>query len=102
MNLRKILETTPVLRSFYWRLYGHRRARTEQQRWAAMTPQAVFAEIYQTNRWNDSESRSGAGSSLRETETLRAELPALLARHRIESIADIPCGDFNWMSAVDL
>lgn len=62
----------------------------------------VFTDIYRHNRWQGSESRSGEGSSLGQTATLVAELPGLLQRHRIRSILDVPCGDFHWMSRVDL
>ena len=61
-----------------------------------------FARIYQTNLWSDAESRSGAGSSLDSTAGLRAELPPLLRRLNARRLLDVPCGDFNWMSQVDL
>ncbi|MDP9279920.1 MAG: class I SAM-dependent methyltransferase, partial [Gemmatimonadota bacterium] len=61
-----------------------------------------FARIYKTNLWFDAESRSGTGSSLDETAQLRAFLPPLLRRLNTGSLLDLPCGDFNWMSHVDL
>ena len=61
-----------------------------------------FARIYQTNLWFDAESRSGAGSSLDSTAQLRAALPPLLRRLNTRRLLDVPCGDFNWMSHVDL
>ena len=61
-----------------------------------------FARIYQTNLWFDAESRSGTGSSLDETAQLRASLPPLLRRLNARRLLDVPCGDFNWMSHVDL
>lgn len=62
----------------------------------------VFTDIYRHNRWQGSESRSGEGSSLAQTATLVARLPDLLRRHGVRSMLDIPCGDFHWMSRVDL
>ena len=61
-----------------------------------------FARIYQTNLWFDAESRSGAGSSLDSTAQLRAALPPALRRVNARRLLDVPCGDFNWMSYVDL
>jgi len=48
------------------------------------------------------ETACGFGSTLRATETLRAELPKLLARLGTEVLLDAPCGDLNWMSTVDV
>jgi SAM-dependent methyltransferase len=61
-----------------------------------------FVRIYQTNLWSDAESRSGVGSSLDATAQLRASLPPLLRRLNARRLLDVPCGDFNWMSHVDL
>ena len=61
-----------------------------------------FARIYETNLWSDAESRSGAGSNLEATASLRAALPPLLRRLDVRRLLDVPCGDFNWMSHVDL
>jgi hypothetical protein len=61
-----------------------------------------FAQIYKTNLWSDSESRSGPGSSLDATATLRTALPPLLRGLNTRHLLDVPCGEFNWMSQVDL
>lgn len=70
------------------------------------TPEEVFTDIYTTNAWRDkatrSESRSGPGSSLVQTETLRKELPELLKVLGCKSLLDAPCGDFHWMSQIQL
>jgi SAM-dependent methyltransferase len=44
----------------------------------------------------------GAGSTLKLTATIRAELPQLLRQLGITRLLDAPCGDFNWMRHVDL
>jgi hypothetical protein len=62
----------------------------------------VFGDIYKCNTWEDEESISGPGSTLRETIVIREELPKILARCKIESILDIPCGDFNWLKEINL
>lgn len=69
---------------------------------SALSLEERFARIYQTNLWFDAESRSGAGSSLDSTAQLRASLPPLLRSLNARSLLDVPCGDFNWMSHVDL
>lgn len=61
-----------------------------------------FTRIRETNLWGAAESVSGLGSELAATATLRQELPRLLADLGAKSLLDIPCGDFGWMSAVDL
>jgi hypothetical protein len=69
---------------------------------AELNMEERFAQIYKTNLWSDSESRSGAGSSLDATATLRSALPSLLRGLNTRRLLDVPCGDFNWMSKVDL
>jgi SAM-dependent methyltransferase len=59
----------------------------------------VFAEIYEKNIWGDPETRSGMGSR-KESSYVRDTLAALreiVARYDVRSLADIPCGDFNWI-----
>ncbi len=48
------------------------------------------------------ESLSGAGSSLVETRAIRRALPAMVERLGIRTLLDAPCGDFHWMSQVEL
>jgi len=69
---------------------------------SGLTLEERFAQIYKTNLWSDTESRSGAGSSLDATASLRISLPPLLRSLDTRRLLDVPCGDFNWMSQVDL
>jgi hypothetical protein len=62
----------------------------------------VFEQIYRRNIWGYQETVSGAGSTLSYTRTLRAALPSLLRELNVQILLDLPCGDFNWMSQVDL
>lgn len=62
----------------------------------------VFNRIYENNEWGSEESKSGGGSELRTTEKIREEIPNVISKFNIKSFLDIPCGDFNWMSKVDL
>lgn len=63
---------------------------------------SVFSDIYHENRWQNSQTRSGQGSTITQTEALRIALPDLLRRHSVHTFLDIPCGDFHWMSSVNL
>lgn len=53
--------------------------------------------IYKTNKWGDPESVSGKGSNMKQTESVRRELPGLLAKIGARSMLDVPCGDFHWL-----
>jgi len=64
-----------------------------------------FSHIYRDAVWRRGKTDvplSGEGSSLEATEILRAELPRLLKRLGARSMLDLGCGDFTWMSEVDL
>ena len=63
-------------------------------------PEDRFTKIYSSNHWNSSESRSGKGSTLENTQNIRAELPKILGRYKINKMLDAPCGDFNWMQHI--
>ena len=62
----------------------------------------VFEYIFDTNLWGSAETQSGQGSELEATATVRAELPRLLQACEIHKLLDAPCGDFSWMSHIDL
>jgi SAM-dependent methyltransferase len=62
----------------------------------------VFTSYKETRFWNSSESLSGDGSELSVTIALRKELEQVLEQFKVKTMLDIPCGDFNWMQAVDL
>jgi hypothetical protein len=63
---------------------------------------AAFESIYARNAWGSDESVSGLGSEIEFTSGLRAALAEHLRRLGVRSMVDAPCGDFNWMSQVDL
>lgn len=60
-----------------------------------------FEKIYEENLFRGDESRSGTGSSLVQTATIREKLPDLLQRFSVTSILDAPCGDCNWIAQLD-
>jgi hypothetical protein len=68
----------------------------------ALSPVDAFRHAYSTRHWEGAESPSGPGSSLDQTVAIRRQLPPLLARLGVQRLLDLPCGDFHWMSTVDL
>jgi hypothetical protein len=63
---------------------------------------ARFTRMYETNLWDNTESRSGDGSSLAATAGVREGLPGLFRQLGVRRLLDVPCGDFHWMAHVDL
>ncbi len=61
-----------------------------------------MTELYTKNAWGCLESRSGATSTIHRTEQLRGQLPQFFSKFNIKSILDCGCGDWTWMSDVDL
>ena len=55
----------------------------------------IFTKIYRNNSWGGI-SRSGRGSDLFQTKTIRVVLSELFKSLNIKTILDIPCGDFFW------
>ncbi len=60
-----------------------------------------FTYIYEQNKWQDSESVSGVGSTLDITENIRGNIPNLLEEFAIASMLDAPCGDYNWFQMIE-
>jgi len=61
-----------------------------------------FNQIYEKNLWRSEETRSGEGSELNYTMSLRNWLIDNLPKLKIKHLVDAPCGDFNWMKKVVL
>jgi hypothetical protein len=61
----------------------------------------IFTQIYHSNAW-EGISRSGTGSDLEQTKSIREELPKLLKELKVKTLLDLPCGDFYWMKEVNL
>jgi|TARA_R110000787_G_scaffold336_8_gene1249 hypothetical protein len=57
-------------------------------------------DFYNRNKREDLESLSGNTSSLLQTYHLRENMKTILAD--VNSVADCPCGDWNWMRSVKL
>jgi len=58
---------------------------------------SVFQGIYRKNSWGCQESRSGTGSTIKQTDAVRSELKKFLISKNVKSIVDVACGDWNWM-----
>jgi SAM-dependent methyltransferase len=64
-----------------------------------------FSLIYRHGLWTDGDPAvplSGGGSTLQATQTIRERLPELLQDLQCETLLDVGCGDFTWMSTVAL
>ena len=57
-----------------------------------------FSEIYTDNQWQCLETRSGSGSTLKSTESLRTDLQSMLQQLKVGILVDAGCGDLHWMS----
>lgn len=67
----------------------------------ASNKEDVFEKIYDSNFWGSDESKSGPGSQIESTESVRESLPKLFEKYNIKSVLDAPCGDYNWMKTVE-
>ncbi|ODN44104.1 class I SAM-dependent methyltransferase [Piscirickettsia litoralis] len=63
----------------------------------------IFTEVYESHdlSWGSNESSSGPGSTLAATAHIRKGLEFICKNISINSLCDIPCGDFNFMKTVD-
>lgn len=82
--------------------YRSLQIRSRHKKLSGSDEKEIFKDIYASNTWGDNESASGTGSSLKATDHLRVELPELLKKYSIQSMLDLPSGDFNWMQSLDL
>lgn len=98
MTLKDLARRVPGLESFY------RGALHSYEGWtlAGKNTQEVFSDIFRKNRWAGSHSVSGTGSDDVQTRVIAHRLPELVSQLDLLTLLDIPCGDFHWMSKVDL
>ncbi|MBU0587271.1 MAG: class I SAM-dependent methyltransferase [Gammaproteobacteria bacterium] len=92
-----------VFRKIFWP-YIFLRDRYVEHQLDALSEEDRFRLIYKTGYWKGvgGGSLSGEGSSLAATAAIRDSLSGLLARFDIRSMLDVPCGDWYWMSKVEL
>ena len=65
-----------------------------------MNRKEYFTNIYNTSYWGGKKSKSGKGSDLEQTITLREELKKLINKLNIKILIDCASGDFLWMSQI--
>jgi SAM-dependent methyltransferase len=92
--LRSAARQVPGLRWAYRKAYDlSLRMKSSEQ---------VFTDIYRHNKWFGTDSVSGVGSDVVQTSVIVEEIPRLLKEFSIETLLDVPCGDFFWMSRIEL
>jgi 2-polyprenyl-3-methyl-5-hydroxy-6-metoxy-1,4-benzoquinol methylase len=81
---------------------AHLRFAADKAAFAGLNLAQRFQRIHDTNLWGAAASVSGLGSETDATATLRTELPRLLAKLKVTSLLDAPCGDAGWINRADL
>lgn len=61
-----------------------------------------FTRMAATGAWGSPETPCGPGSTIEACRGILEKLPEWIRTYQIHSIADLGCGDFHWMSHVDL
>lgn len=62
--------------------------------------QNIFTDIYTLNKWRSNESRSGSGSTLEFTFSIKKFLIEFINVNSINTFLDASCGDWNWMKTI--
>lgn len=75
---------------------------SEGKEYAGQGTKSVFEDISSRNQWFEPETVSGPGSTLEQTAEIVRLLPSILDQLQVQRMLDLPCGDFNWMSKVNL
>ncbi|MEO8474622.1 MAG: hypothetical protein ABI477_20640 [Chryseolinea sp.] len=88
----------PGLVIVYNRLYNY----IVHYRFKNLAMEQVFATIYKENHWGDNESKSGTGSNAKNAQSVVQIFTKIKSSYSVNTVVDIPCGDFNWMKNVDL
>ena len=60
----------------------------------------IFEHIVRHKKWK--KSTCGPGSTIGYTQNIREKLKPLLIKHNIKSMFDAPCGDYSWMSMINV
>ena len=67
-----------------------------------LSTEETFIEIFRSNHWAGNESISGRGSSRQQTDEISRQIPLVVRALKVRRFLDLPCGDFNWLSKIDL
>ena len=87
--------TTP-LRIIYKQIYE----KNKKKIFSKNSQKERFELIYKTNFWSSKESLSGLGSEQKNTINIKKGIIDIINNHKIKSILDAPCGDFNWIKNI--
>ena len=60
----------------------------------------IFEDIVRNKKWK--KSTCGPGSTVGYTQNIREKLKPLLVKYKIKSMFDVPCGDYSWMSMINV
>ena len=103
MNTRIFLSKIKSRIPAKWRdHYGWLKYRLSHSKFSDLTRQEVFHQIYQARYWGHGSSISGPGSEDQLAHDVITGLARILQEYQFSSMLDLPCGDFHWMSKVDL
>jgi len=97
-KLSSLLRTLPG----FCQLHEFLAARRIKRKFKGQSTAEIFTSIYTSNQWRSEVSRSGQGSDDVQTRVISRELSRLLCALGANSLLDVPCGDFHWMSKIDL
>jgi len=62
----------------------------------------IFTDILKDKGFEGVDSLSGPGSDRHQTQVILKELPLIFEDLHITTMLDIPCGDFHWMSQLNM
>jgi hypothetical protein len=62
----------------------------------------IFSELVNNRLWGSHETPCGPGSTFESCKPIIDRLPKWIRDHGIRKIADLGCGDWNWMKHIDL
>lgn len=67
-----------------------------------LSTEETFNEIFKSNHWSSQDSISGTGSADQQTDEISKQIPLLVKELGVKTFLDVPCGDFNWFSKMDI
>ena len=75
---------------------------TDGNKFKGKPAEQIFTQIMKNRIWEETESVSGIGSAISQTQEILKQLPIVFKKFNIRTLLDAPCGDFNWMQKIDL
>jgi len=62
--------------------------------------ETIFLNIYDKKIWGSCETISGSGSTDYQTKQIQFYIVLLIQKYKINTLFDVPCGDFNWFKNI--